>query len=64
MFLTIGMAWYPLQRSRYHCAVALREVTSAVVVAGDLRLSFPVQPAFAGVCSSKVWLQASPSDLI
>ena len=64
VFVTIGMAWYPRRRSRYHCEVAVREVTSATVIAGDVRLSFPVKPAFAGVCSSKVWLQVSRSDLI
>jgi hypothetical protein len=65
VFITIGMKWLPGTRGfDRRCPTVLRNVTSATVLAGRVKLLFPIEPAFAGVCRSGVWLQVSPNRLV
>jgi hypothetical protein len=50
VFITLGMSWERGTGGVRRCPTVLRNVKSASLLAGKVKLSFPVTPAFAGVC--------------
>ena len=59
--IILRMFWSPGRRGVVHaCPAVLRNITSATAALGPVKLTFPVNPAFGGVCRDSSYLGAVP----